>query len=160
VVNGNATLDNLSATVCRGGHWFLVDETGYLEETTYLHWSSHSHFFSPPVFSEVFAVRSFFFSVKCFMDLCLSFFSLSLPFHSQIYWWRKPEFQKKANDMPHVTKKMYHIMLYRVHFSRIVEYELTTEVVIDTDYIDRCLFNCNKIAATATHYIFFFPMLY
>ena len=79
VVNGNATLDNLSATVCRGGHWFLVDETGYPEETTYLHWSSHSHFLSPPVFSEVFAVRSFFSLCEMFYG---SLFVIFFPFPS------------------------------------------------------------------------------
>ena len=68
----------------------------------------------------------------------------------QFNWWMKPEYPEKTTDLPQATTDIYHLMLYRVHLAW-AGFELTTLVVIGTDWISSYKSNYHTISTAPSY---------
>jgi hypothetical protein len=65
----------------------------------------------------------------------------------QFYWWRKPEYPEKTPALPQVNDK------HNVVHLALIEFELTTAVVIGTDCIGSCKSNYHTSMTTTAQKI-------
>ena len=92
---------------------------------------------------------------------CVTAFSTIFQLYrgDQFDCWRKPEYPEKSTDLPQITDKLYHLMLYQVHLAW-AGFELTTLMVKDTDRPDSCKSIYHTIKTTTTPLHMLIPGLY
>ena len=85
------------------------------------------------------------FVVVCLMVVNATFSNISAISWRSVLLVEETGGLEKTTDLSQVTYKLYHIMLCTSPWSR---FELTTSVVIGTDWIGSCKFNYHAITAT------------
>ena len=83
-----------------------------------------------------------------------TFTIISVILVGQFYLERKPEYPEKTTNLPQVTDKLYHIMLYQIHLTW-VGFKLTTLVGIGTDCTGSCKSNYHTIMTMTAPYYFY-----
>ena len=86
----------------------------------------------------------------CLISLLTTF---QLYIGDKLYWWRNPDYLEKTTDLPQVTDKLYHILLYRVQLAW-AGFNLAQLVVIGTDCIGSYKGNYHTITTTKANTYF------
>ena len=84
----------------------------------------------------------FFWGEEGIMVLNATFKNISVISWRSVLLVEEIRLRQKTTDLPQVTDKLCHIMLYRAHLVW-AGFELTTLVVIDTNCIGTCSYNFN-----------------
>ena len=80
-----------------------------------------------------------------FMVINFTFNNISVIFWRSVLLMEETQYQGKTTDLPQVTDKVYHIMVYTSPWAG---FELSTSVVIVTDCTCSCKSNYHTITAT------------
>ena len=116
-----------------------------LEQTLMLEWSFQMCFYYEWPFVLFLTICSRFVSIRALLKICALFVRNSAPFVRNV-----SVISLRSVLLVEETDKLYHILLYRVHFAW-TGFKLTTLVVMGTDCTGSCKSNYHAITTTTIY---------